>query len=174
MEPVQAQLPIAGETLQTQSVDSVRPGVGGDALNLGEGGLQVLQHLDHAVGIHQDAVAVLEKDGLHAALDPVVGHVTGLLLTLGLGIARLGHPALENVHPILDAVDILLDILRRADAEGNVTVKAAEAALVPAAAAVDAQQQAVGLAGGADGAQLKACVGNGFLQAQSSFNIESP
>ena len=40
---------------------------------------------------------------------------------------------------LIDA-NILLDVLRLAGAEGYVSVKTAETALVPAAAAVDAQQ----------------------------------
>ena len=56
-----------------------------------------------------------------------------------------------------------------ATGEGNITIKAAETALVPAAAPVDPEQEAVGLAGGPDGTQFKAFINRFFTQGLSSF-----
>ena len=157
METVELQLRVPLEPGRVDAVDGVGTGVGGDALDLGEGGVEVFQHLDELLGGHEQAVAVLEKHRAHAALDPVVGHGQGLVVPVVPGLAG-GLLALDHVHPKADQVNVLFHVLRPADAEGDVPVKAAKTALVPAAAPVDAQEQAVGLAGGADGPQLEAAV----------------
>ena len=158
VEAVQAQFGVPLQPFRTQAVDGVRPGIRGDPLDIGEGGIQILQHLDHLVRGHEDTVAILEEDRLHAALNPVVGGIAGLLLAGRSRITCILDISLEHIHPIFDPVDIFLYIFGRANGEGNVTVKAAESALVPAAAPVDAEQQAVSLAGGTNRAQLKAFI----------------
>ena len=49
VEAVELQLGIALQPLGLQAVDGVRPGIGGDALDLGESGVEVLQHVGELV-----------------------------------------------------------------------------------------------------------------------------
>ena len=165
VEAVELQLGIALQPLGLQAVDGVRPGIGGDALDLGESGVEVLQHVSELVRGHEQTVAVLEKHRLHAALHPVIGHGAGLVIPLGLGLPG-GLLPLKDIHPVFDEVNVLLHVLGPPDAEGHVPVKAAEPALVPAAAPVDPQQQTVRLTGGTDGPQLEPVVWCDLLQSR--------
>ena len=134
-------------------------------LDLGESGVEVLQHVSELVRGHEQTVAVLEKHRLHAALHPVIGHGAGLVIPLGLGLPGRLLP-LKDIHPVFDEVNVLLHVLGPPDAEGHVPVKAAEPALVPAAAPVDPQQQTVRLTGGTDGPQLEPVVWCDLLQSR--------
>ena len=139
VEAVELQLGIALQPLRLEAVDRVRPGVGRDALDLRKGRVEIFQHVRQLIGIHQQAVPVLEEDGAHPALDPMIGHGAGLVIRVRAGVAR-HRLLLEHVHPVFHQVDVLLHVLRRPNAERHVPVKAAEPTFVPPAPPVDAQQ----------------------------------
>ena len=92
------------------------------------------------------------------------------VIPLGLGLPGELCP-LKDIHPVFDEVNVLLHVLGPPDAEGHVPVKAAEPALVPAAAPVDPQQQTVRLTGGRMGPSSNPLYGVIFCKAGSSFLI---